>query len=98
MQTSEKVLEEAIKPESWRRWAGQAGRVVLVLVIAWLLTRLAGWVMARLRRYTIRMMDRRGEGATIDLEKRANTLSSALGKAVNLVIWAVAVLAALSEL
>jgi moderate conductance mechanosensitive channel len=98
MQMSDKVLDEAIKPEAWRRWSGQGGRVVLVLGIAWILTRLLKWTTARLRRYMIRLMDRRGEGETIDMEKRANTLISAFTKAVDLVIWTVAILAALSEL
>src|SRR5690242_18665615 len=91
------VLDEAVKPEAWLRWTGQAGRVVLVLGAAWLLTRLVKWTLTRLRRYTIRMMDRRGEGDTIDLEKRANTLISAFSKVVDLVIWCVALLAALHE-
>lgn len=93
-----KVPDESAKPDAWLRWTGQAGRVVLVLGTAWLLTRLVKWIMARLRRYTIRMMDRRGEGDTIDLEKRANTLISAFSKVVDLVIWCVALLAALHEL
>lgn len=87
-----------MQPEAWRRWGGQAGRVVLVLGIAWLLTRLLQWAKIRLRRYVIRLMDRRGEGATIDMEKRANTLISAFSKAADLVIWTVAVLAVLREL
>lgn len=87
-----------MNPEAWRGWAERAWRIVLVLGIAWILTRLLKWTKTRLRRYMIRMMDRRGEGATIDMEKRANTLISAFSKAIDLVIWAVAVLAVLREL
>ncbi len=98
MSSSEKVLEELRNPEAWREWGGQAGRILLVLGIAWMLTRLLKWTRVRLRRYMIRLMDRRGEGETIDMEKRANTLISALTKAVDLVIWAVVVVAVLREL
>ncbi|MDB6112139.1 MAG: small mechanosensitive ion channel protein MscS, partial [Pedosphaera sp.] len=98
MQTSGKVLEEAVKPETWHRWGEQAWRVVLVLVVAWLLTRLVGWAMVRLRRYTIRVMDRRGEGDSLELEKRANTLISALNKAADMLIWVGTVVTALREL
>ena len=87
-----------MKPEAWRRWGEQAGRVVLVLGIAWMITRLTRWTLVRLRRYTIRIMDRRGEGATVDMEKRANTLLAALSKAVDTVVWVVAVVTALREL
>ena len=98
METSEKVIEEVMKPETWRRWGEQAARAALTLGIAWILTRLVKWAMVRLRRYAIRIMDRRHEGATLELQKRANTISSALGKTVNTVIWIVAVVIALREL
>ncbi len=87
-----------MRPEAWRRWGVQAGRFALVLIIAWMFTGVVRWSMARLRRYAIHMMDRRGEGATSDLEKRANTLISALTKAVSTVIWVLAIVTALGEL
>src|SRR4051812_8622668 len=98
MPTSEGVLDEVKKPEAWGRWGEQAWHIVLVLVVAWLLTRLVRWAMAKLRRYTIRRMDHRGEGDTLDLEKRANTVISTLNKIANMVIWTVAVVSALREL
>ena len=98
MRMSEIFSEELRNPEAWRGWVDRAWRILLVLGIAWILTRLLKWTRTRLRRYMIRLMDRRGEGETIDIEKRTNTLISAFTKAADLVIWAVAVLAALSEL
>jgi small-conductance mechanosensitive channel len=98
MKASEKVLEEATKPEAWRRWGEQAWHVALVLGIAWLLTWLVGWLLARLRRYTVRRMDRRRGGTSVEMEKRANTIIAALSKAIDSVIWVVAVVTALSEL
>ncbi|EEF59031.1 mechanosensitive ion channel family protein [Pedosphaera parvula] len=97
MPTPEQVLEEVKDPEAWRGWVGQVGRVVLVLVIAWLLTRFTKWLLPRLRRSIVRILDRRREGVTLDLEKRAKTLSSALRKAINMVVWTLAVVAALKE-
>jgi small conductance mechanosensitive channel len=54
--------------------------------------------MMQLRRNAIRIMDRRGEGATLELEKRAKTITSALAKTINTVIWTVAFVMALREL
>jgi moderate conductance mechanosensitive channel len=98
LETSENVVQEVLKPEAWRRWGEQVGRAVLTLAIAWILTRLVKWSMGRLRHYAIRIMDRRREGVTVEMEKRANTVASALGKAVSTVIWIVAVVIALREL
>lgn len=98
METSENVLEEVLKPESWRRWGEQAGRAALILGIAWLLTRLVKWTTVRLRRYAIGIIDRRREGATLEIQKRANTVTSVLGKTVNTIIWIMAVVIALREL
>jgi small conductance mechanosensitive channel len=98
METSENVLEEVLKPESWRRWGEQAARAALILGIAWLLTRLVKWTTVRLRRYAIGIIDRRREGATLEIQKRANTVTSVLGKTVNTIIWIMAVVIALREL
>src|SRR5262249_47316845 len=98
MENPEKVIEEVMRPETWRRWGEQAGLAALTLGIAWLLTRLVMRAMLQLRRYAIRMMDRRREGPTLELQKRARTVTSALGKTVNSVIWIVAVVIALREL
>jgi small conductance mechanosensitive channel len=98
METSENVLEEVLKPESWRRWGEQAARAALILGIAWLLTRLVKWTTVRLRHYAIGIIDRRREGATLEIQKRANTVTSVLGKTVNTIIWIMAVVIALREL
>lgn len=71
---------------------------MLVLAIAWMLTCLVRWVLARLRRNLIRRMGRRSGSTAIDLDKRANTLIAALGKALDVLIWAAAVVIALREL
>jgi moderate conductance mechanosensitive channel len=98
MEKSGKEVQEALKQEAWWRWGEQAGRVVLVLAIAWIVTRLVRWAMRRLRRYTIRVMNRHGGATTFEMEKRTHTLISALSKAINTVIWTLAVVTALQEL
>jgi small-conductance mechanosensitive channel len=82
----------------WIPWALRGGRVVVILIGAWLLTRLARRVLTRLRIYTIRMMDRRAEGSSIEMETRAATIVAVLGKVTSLVVWLVAVVMALNEL
>lgn len=87
-----------ISNDLWVPWALRGVRVIVILIGAWLLTRLARRVLARLRIYTIRIMDRRGEGSTIEMEKRAATIIAVLGKVTSLVIWLVALVMALNEL
>lgn len=98
MENPEKVIEEVMKPETWRRWGEQVGLAALTLGIAWILTCVVKWAMLHLRRHAIRIMDRRGEGDTLELQKRARTVTSVLRKAINAVIWAVALIMALEEL
>lgn len=98
MENPEKLIEEVMKPESWRRWGEQVGFAALTLGIAWILTRLVKGALLLLRRYAIRIMDRRGEGDTLELQKRARTITLVLRKAINAVIWAVALIMALDEL
>jgi small conductance mechanosensitive channel len=87
-----------MRPEAWRNWGGHAARALLVLVIAWIFTWVVKWAMIRLRRYAIHIMEHRREGATLEIEKRARTVTSALGKTVNTFIWILAVVVALRDL
>jgi moderate conductance mechanosensitive channel len=79
-------------------WAGRGAWVVVVLGIAWVITRIAGRLLARARVYTIAVMERRGDASRGELEKRASTIFIALRKLVNSVIWIVALVTALAEL
>ncbi|MGD1095314.1 MAG: mechanosensitive ion channel family protein [Bryobacteraceae bacterium] len=87
-----------ISTDIWMPWALRALRVGVILIGAWLLTRIAYKLLARLQGYTIRMMNRRGDGSTIEMEKRATTLIAVLSKLCSLVIWMVAAAMALTEL
>lgn len=84
--------------ERWLPWALRGARVAVILAGAWLLTRIARRLLGRLRAYTMRVMDRRGETLQPELEKRARTIVATLAKLASVVIWLVALVMALNEL
>lgn len=92
------MIAQIIRPELWLEWAARGIRVLVILVLAWIFTRITRKLLLQLRNYTIRVMDRRHEGSTIEMEKRAATLISVLSKVSSLVIWLVALVMALSEM
>ena len=98
MQISADFAKNLARAELWVPWVLRAVRVVVILAGAWLLTRLARRLLRRLRTYTIRLMDRRGEASALELEKRATTIISVLSKLASMVIWIVALVMALNEL
>src|ERR1700678_948461 len=98
MQIWTKIAGQLARPEVWIEWASRGVRVIGILGLAWVFTRIVRRMLRELRTYTIRVMDRRHEGSTIEMEKRATTLISVLGKFSSLVIWLVALVMALSEL
>ncbi len=98
MQISREFVTQMARPDVWMPWAWRGLRVIVILAGAWVLTRLARRVLGRLRIYTIRIMDRRREGPTIETEKRAATIIAVLSKLTSMVIWLVALVMALTEL
>jgi small-conductance mechanosensitive channel len=98
MQISSRILAEMDRPEVVLQWAERGVRVGIVLILAWLFTRIARRLLGQLRNYTIRMMDRRNEGSTLETEKRAATIISVLSKLASFLIWLVALVMALNEL
>lgn len=72
--------------------------MLVILGLAWVMSRVARRLLAKLRVYAIRMMDRRGATTSPDMEKRAATIVSVLGKLVSAAIWMVAAVMALTEL
>jgi moderate conductance mechanosensitive channel len=87
-----------ISRETLMEWAKNGARVAVVLLIAWVITRIAGRLLSRARVYAIAVMERHGNASRSELEKRASTIFIALRKLVNSVIWIVALLTALAEL
>jgi moderate conductance mechanosensitive channel len=98
MQISTDLTNGLARAEMWLPWALRAVRVLVILAGGWLLTRVARRLLGRLRVYTIRLMDRRGEASAMELEKRAATIISVLSKLASMVIWMVALVMALNEL
>jgi moderate conductance mechanosensitive channel len=79
-------------------WLERGVRVLIILVLAWTVSRVAQRLLAKLRGYAVKMMDRRGSSTVPDMEKRAATIISVLGKLVSASIWMVAAVMALTEL
>jgi moderate conductance mechanosensitive channel len=98
MQISRDVTRELVRAESWIPWIERGVRVVVILGGAWLLTFIARRLLRRFRSYAIRTMKSHGHSPEIELDKRAATIMSALGKLASLAIWMVALVMALNEL
>jgi small-conductance mechanosensitive channel len=98
MQISRSLIAEFGRPEVWILWAERGVRVIVILALAWLFSRIARRMLARLRNYTFLVMDRRHEGSTIEMEKRAATLISVLSKVSSMLIWLIALVMGLTEL
>jgi small-conductance mechanosensitive channel len=79
-------------------WIPRIVRVAVILTGAWLTTAIARRLLARMRAYATRAIDRHHDLSAEDLEKRANTVASALAKIVGTVVWLVAIVMALNEL
>jgi small-conductance mechanosensitive channel len=97
MQISRDIAAEFGKPQMWIAWAERGLRVIVILALAWLFSRIARKLLERLRTYTIRVMDRRHEGSTIEMEKRATTIISVLSKLSSMLVWLIALVMALTE-
>ncbi len=98
MNVWDKVSEEISKPDNWLRWAEEALHLAVILGGAWVLTRIIQGMLRRLRSYIVAVMDKRGDGASSEVEKRAATIISVLHKVTSMVIWIFALVWALVEL
>lgn len=73
-------------------------RLLLILGIAFTITRVVGRLLIGLRHELIAGMHRHAGGESTELEKRAATLIGIIKRATSLVVWGVAVVMALREL
>ena len=92
------MLAQFSRPEMWIAGGERGLRVIVILALAWIFTRAARRLLAQLRNYAMRVIDRRHEGSTLEMEKRATTLISVMGKLSSLLIWLIALVMALSEM
>ena len=83
-------LNEMRRAEVWIPWAMKGFRCLVILLAAWLISRMAKGLLARLRLYSVQEMERRGDHSDVELEKRATTLVTVMFTIVRLGIWIVA--------
>ena len=98
MKVWDKLAEQISQPENWLHWAEEALHVAIILAGAWVLTRIIHGMLRRLRSYIVAVMDKRGDGASNEVEKRASTIISVLHKVTSMVVWIFALVWALVEL
>ncbi|HUA82983.1 MAG TPA: mechanosensitive ion channel family protein [Bryobacteraceae bacterium] len=93
------MFAQFFRPDLLLEWAERGVRVLVILVLAWVFTRVTRRLLSEFRTYTLRVIDRRHDGAsTQETEKRATTLISVLSKVSSLLIWLIALVMALSEM
>ncbi|HXP88660.1 MAG TPA: mechanosensitive ion channel family protein [Bryobacteraceae bacterium] len=88
---------ELNRVEVWLPWALRGVKVLIILIGAWLITRIARRLLRNLRAYIVRAMDRDGRPSQ-ELEKRAATIVAVLSKVVGITVWLVALVMGLNEL
>jgi small conductance mechanosensitive channel len=98
MQISSDALGDMRRAEVWLPWVQRGLKVIVILATAWIVTRITRGAFSRLRGYAIGAINRRGDASQLELQKRAATVSSAMRKLVNTLIWIVAAVMALTEL
>ena len=72
-------------------------RILFIFAVAFVITKVLGRVIRRLRERIVMIMAGRAGGSHFELEKRAATISSILRKTVGIVIWTVALMMTISE-
>ena len=87
-----------LSPENWMLWSERATRVAVILLLAWLVTRIARRLLRNLRVSAMRAMNKRGDVSSVELDRRSATVISVLGKVATVVIWLGAAVMALNEL
>lgn len=92
------LFERLRRTEVWIPAAKSTVRVLLIVLLAWLLTRIVGKLLYRLHRYAISAMERRGEASDRELEKRAATAIAVLRLLIGTAVWLIALVMALTEM
>jgi small-conductance mechanosensitive channel len=77
--------------------AGHLFRIVFILLVAWITTRLIHHWFPRMRKRIVAHMVAQRGGEDVELEKRAATISGIIRKTLAVAIWILAVIMALKE-
>lgn len=91
-------FRDLFTPERIYLLAANLFRFLFILLAAYFAARIARRLIRGLRERIIAAMQETAEGQTTELEKRAGTFISVVGKTVAVVIWAVAIVMALKEI
>jgi len=73
-------------------------RIALIVIFAFVCTRAVGRLFRGLRSYIIRMMLKAGGGSELDIEKRVQTVSGVMRRAMFLLVWTTALIMILKEM
>ena len=98
MQIYSDTLRDLRRAEVWLPWAQRGLKVAVILLIAWMVTRVSGRAFRHLRIYALGVIGRRDDVNRFELENRAKTVSSATRKLVNTLVWIIAAVMALTEM
>lgn len=78
-------------------WGGRFVHIVVVLLVAWIVARVVqSWFPHLNKRVLSHMLGQRGDG-DVEIEKRANTISSILAKTLIVAIWILAFVMAIEQ-
>jgi moderate conductance mechanosensitive channel len=98
MRVFEDLAAQLRRAELWIPWLESAVRVLMIVVGAWLITRIANNLLRRLRVYATAVVSRRGDGFDPELEKRTATIVAVFRLAIGSMVWAMALVMVLVEL
>jgi small-conductance mechanosensitive channel len=88
---------QLLNPDYYAPILANAVRTLLILVFAFVATRLVARLLVGLRNYSVKMMLKSG-GTEYELEKRAETIENLSGKTLVVLIWIIALLMILKEM
>jgi small-conductance mechanosensitive channel len=86
------------RAELWVPWLESGMRVLMTVIGAWLLTRIAAQLLRRLRKYANSVMERRGYSPDPELQKRTATIVAVFRLVISTMVWAIALVMVLVEL
>lgn len=92
------LAQQLRRAEVWIPATKSALRVLFTILGAWLITRIIGKMLNRVRAYAVAAMERRGEGSDRELEKRTATIVAVLRLFIGSITWMIALVMALTEL
>ena len=91
------LARELTRLDNYAPMAFNAARIVVILVLAFIFSRLMNRLLLGLRGYVVQMMMKTGGGSDFEIEKRVRTVSGLFRKSIAILIWTIAGLMILKE-